>query len=1088
MKNVSAQKLKGLFPVVVAGVVLVLASVSAFVAYSLQQSQQRYYAEAENTSRNLAMTLENALWTHFREVDLALSRAGREFSQMHAEQRFTREAFSGYLRSLKERMPQARSVRGSDANGMVVYGEEVDLSKPQDLKIREFYQRATTERGLVFGVPVKSRITGEMVFPLMRALTYPDGRFGGTAYVLMNNSRINELITKLQLGPHGVITLVDTRRRVLHRYPDVPGRTDGAPVAIAAQTARVIDSGAQNASYSATSALDGEKRSYRIERIGAYPVYVLVGMSERDFLVPWHAEVRNGIAFLAVLFALAAALLAGVRMSLNRQRLAVAALTESEARFRSLTQGLPQMVWTTSDARRYEYVNHHWIEFFGADGLALASAQGLEALVHEEDRARVRAAWHDARDGAAQFRCQCRLRRFDGAWRVFDNHGLPQRDNSGAVVSWVGSSTDITEQAAAHDVLMQAKDQALAAGRAKSDFLANMSHEIRSPMNAVLGMLELLQRTPLAPVQRDYAGKAAISAKALLGILNDILDFSKVEEGKLTLDPHPFSVDALLRELAVILSANAAGKDLEVIFNISPELPHWLDGDRLRIQQVLLNLAGNAIKFTERGEVVLGVTPVEMNDTSMRIAFSVRDTGIGIAPEQIAHIFEGFSQGEASTARRFGGTGLGLAISQRLVGLMGGELAVTSVPGQGSEFAFTLELRRTAQQGGREINHALQFLHCLVVDDNATCRNVLASMTTMFGWRTETAASGEEALAAAAARRFDVIFIDWRMPGLDGWETSARLRALRNGEQPPLIVMVTAHDAALVARTSGQIAPVLDAMLAKPLTASMLFDSVSTLRQGVASSGDDLASMAAVAAVAEGSLTGIRVLVVDDNAMNLQVASELLGAVGASVTVADSGQAAIDALHAPFDLVLMDVQMPDMDGYAATAAILARLGAGAPPIVAMTANALASDREAALAAGMADHVGKPFDLAQLIDTIHRHTSGGARAPLLERSAALARLGGSEAIYQLALGAFPGEVGNLLPLMAHAIDAGDSGAAASALHILSGIAGIIGADRLGASAQAMEAEMRRAEPDPGAWPRLRLIMNEASVVADLARQG
>ncbi|MFL6658840.1 MAG: histidine kinase dimerization/phospho-acceptor domain-containing protein, partial [Massilia sp.] len=612
MNRASPDNSRDPFAFLVLAVVLVLAGITGFIAYTLQQSQQRYFAESSSTSSNLAMALENGLWAHFHEVDLSLRRARLEFSTMHDEGRFNPEQFSSYLRGLKERMPQARSARGTDAKGMVVYGDDVDPSNPQDLKIREFYQRATTERELVFGVPVRSRITGELVFPLIYAMTYSDGSFGGTAYVNMNNARINELISSLNLGQHGVIALVDTQRRLLHRYPDLQDLDHGKALTVSPDLAAVLSSGAKNGTYRWTSALDGEKRSYNVERIGAYPVYILVGLAERDFLAPWKVEVRNAVAFLVVLFLLSAGLLAGVRIAMQRQRRAVAALiakedvlrtsvtalTESEARFRSLTQSLPQFVWTTTDARHFEYVSDHWHDFLGEQGKALARERGFPELVHPDDRACVRAAWRTALRGETSFRCNARLRRHDGVWRVFDNHALPQRDASGAVIGWVGSSTDITEERAAHDALMLAKDQALAAGRAKSEFVANMSHEIRSPMNAVLGMLQLLQRTSLAPVQRDYASKAETSARALLGILNDILDFSKVEEGKLALDPYPFNPDTLLRELAVILSANVAERDVEVIFNISPDLPRSLVGDALRLQQVLLNLTGNAIKFT----------------------------------------------------------------------------------------------------------------------------------------------------------------------------------------------------------------------------------------------------------------------------------------------------------------------------------------------------------------------------------------------------------------------------------------------------------------------------------------------------------
>jgi PAS domain S-box-containing protein len=1082
------------FPILVAVVVLVLMAVTGFVANTLYRSHQRYLEEADNTARNLSAVLDNALQSHFQEVDLALQRARREFSDMHSEGRFTPERFSAYLRSLKERVPQAASIRGADAQGMVVYGEDIDPAKPVDLKVREFYQRARDEDGLVFGVPVRSRITGKMVFPLVTALRKPDGSFGGVAYINMNNARISTLIASLKLGPHGVITLVDNRRRLLHRYPELDGVEPGKQLGVSPLAEALMDKGGKQLSYAAVSRLDGEMRRFSVQRIGDYPVLVVVGLSERDILDPWYGEVRSALAFLLALYLVSAVLLWAKRTAVTRQGQAVQALAESETRFRSLTEGLPQMVWTTSDARHFDFLSHHWTEFSGIDRAALAQPGAVRALTHEDDLPLVRAAWTRALHGKREFRCSCRLRRHDGEWRFFDIHALAQIDGGGKVCGWVGSATDITEQRAAHEALLKAKDEALAAGRAKSDFLANMSHEIRSPMDAVLGMLQLLQKTPLDGVQRDYAAKAATSARALLGILNDILDFSKVEEGKLALEVQPFSFDKLLRELAAILSVNAGGKGIEVLFNVSPNVPVWIAGDELRLQQILLNLLGNAIKFTERGEVVLSVTPEAGSTDTLALHFSVRDTGIGIAPESLAHIFDGFSQAEASTARRFGGTGLGLAISQRLVHLMGGTLSVHSTQGQGSTFEFTITVGRTEQQSVRQMSHALQYLRCLVVDDSPTGRDVLAAIVRSFGWRAESVASGEDALAALAQRPFDVVLIDWRMPGLDGWETTVRLRGQVPAPLAPLVIMVTAHERELIAKTQGKFRPVLDAMLAKPVTASVLFDTVTELRLA-SGRQPDVAAVARTAAPAPGPadarLSGLRVLVVDDNAVNLQVARELLAACGAAISVADGGAAAVDAVcerGREFDLILMDIQMPDIDGYAATAAIHARLGNGAPPIVAMTANAMSSDRDAAHAAGMVAHVGKPFDLEQLIGVILRCARRPiASEPCLNVAAALKRLGGSLTVYQMALRGFEGEMEKLTGQLANAMESDSAELGAAALHVMRSLAGMVGAERLAALAQDAEQRLRQAPPPQQRWDAVAVVMAEAELAVRAAAE-
>ncbi|MDC8756918.1 response regulator [Janthinobacterium fluminis] len=1102
-------KLRKLFAVLVAAVLTVLLVVSAFVFHTLHQSKLRYYANAEETSRNLAISLENFLHSHFQEVELTVHRAAEEFRTLHKNGQFNDADFSAYLRTLKERVPQARSIRGSNRDGLVIYGEEIDPNKLQSLAIREFFQRAQTERELIFGVPVKSRISGEWVWPLVYALTMPDSSFGGTVYVNMNNSRVAELFASLNIGAHGVITLLDDRRRVLHRFPDAKGVPAGSAVRLSPETMAIIAKATRRATYSAESGLDGERRIYSIEKIGAYPVYVLVGLSDQDVLAPWWGEARNAGIFLASLVALAAALLLGVRLSLQKQYQALeqlvekdhalqgslAALTESESRWRSLTEGLPQMVWTRTPSLRFDFLSHHWFDYTGHPPDGALAGGDWSGVIHPDDREKIDAAWKVAYAGGLPFRCDCRLRRHDGAWRMFDNHGLPQKDIDGNVICWVGGSTDITEAREAHDALLVAKEQALNAGRAKSEFVANMSHEIRSPMNAVLGMLQLLQQTRMDGRQRDYAAKAESAARSLLGLLNDILDFSKVEAGKLALDPHPFSLDKLLRDLAVVLSANVGAKDIEILFHIDPALPDWMVGDGLRLQQILLNLAGNAIKFTEHGEVLLQVQLLAHSDTSLNIAFTLRDTGIGISAAHCQRIFDGFSQAEASTARRYGGTGLGLAISQRLVHLMGGTLRVDSELGQGSAFTFNIELQRAdappAEESALARHARLQRLNCLVVDDNPTARMVLTEMASSFGWRIDAVEDGFAALAAVAqggaGRPYDVVFIDWRMPTLDGWETSRQIRKLTPADTTPLIVMVTGHDREMLAQKQAHLASVLDGVLVKPVTASMLFDAVADARLG-------RRPAATLQPATQRRLQGLRLLLVEDNPTNQQVAYELLSHDGADVDVASCGQAAIDALRgdgpAP-DLILMDIQMPDMDGYAATRAIRAELGWRAPPIVAMTANVMAADREAALAAGMVDHVGKPFDLEQLIEVILRHgrpeghatpapaaaDQAGAAADGLNGAAALARLGGNKAVYLIALRNFGAESAKASAQLLAALAGQERDAALPLLHTLKGNAGTVGAEHLASLAAQAEQSLKEAAQSAACWEQIAAVIRE-----------
>jgi PAS domain S-box-containing protein len=1134
MRFATLQKFRKLFGLLVAAVAVVLLVVALFVVHVLNQSRLRYYAAAEETSHNLSITLENFLHSHFEEVDLAMRRADREFRAMHGERGFSDVRFSDYLSSLKERIPHAQAVRGSDAAGRVIYGADIDLSKPQDLTIREFFARVQSAHELIFGVPVKSRISGEWVLPLVYPLRLPNGQFGGTAYVLMNSARINESFAALNVGAHGSIVLLDDKKRVLHRYPEVDGMLIGSTIKVNAVTQEILDGKRKSATYTVISPRDNRERTLSVEKIGGYPVYVVVGLASEDFLAPWYKEVRNASIFLAVFILLGLGLLLGVRYGLRNHYQAMqqlveadlalqgslAQLTASESRWRSLTEGLPQMVWTATPELRIDFMSHHWEEFSGVPTAQLMQQGDWSRMTHPDDLAQLTAAWQRALAAGDQFRCDCRMRRHDGVWRVFDNHALPQKDDNGGILGWVGSSTDSTELRAAHEALMQAKEEADQAGRAKSDFVANMSHEIRSPMNAVLGMLQLLQQTQMSERQQDYAAKAHSAASALLGLLNDILDFSKVEAGKLALDPHPFRLDKLWRDLAVILSANVGDKNIEVLFRIDPALPALVVGDALRLQQILLNLAGNAIKFTERGEVVLSAKVLARTGTTLSVAFAIRDTGIGISEEQRLRIFDGFSQAEASTARRYGGTGLGLAISQRLVRLMGGALQVSSQLGQGSVFDFIIDFGVATEQPAPPASQAkapeqalMRGLKCLVVDDNEVARTVLREMALSFGWRVDVAEGGYQALAAVTAqmergRAYDVVLIDWRMPELDGWETSCRIREMAPDGQMPLIVMVTAHDRELLAQRHLEMAPVLDGFVVKPVTASMLFDAVADARM------ENRTPLAAVAMPSMQRLAGLRLLLVDDNPANQQVAGELLSNDGAQVEVAHSGPMAIAAISRPGqlpDLILMDIQMPEMDGYEATHAIQKQLGVMAPPIVAMTANAMAADRIAALEAGMADHIGKPFDLTQLIEVILKHArrdglplprladAGAAQAAAaaatgadagaaalpeagLNSAAALKRLGGLHSVYLMALRSFVVEAGKLAAQLEAARADGNKQAALPALHTLKGLAGTVGAERLASLSQLAELALKD-EASSAAWDQLQLVLDACPGVAD-----
>ena len=703
-------------------------------------------------------------------------------------------------------------------------------------------------------------------------------------------------------------------------------------------------------------------------------------------------------------------------------------------------------------------------------------ARPLFERFHPEDAPRIWESMLQAAAHGTEWREQFRVCHPEKGVLWVEARSTPENLPDGSRL-WHGVLLDISEQKRVEGELAEARHSAESAVLAKGRFLANMSHEIRTPMNAVLGLLHLLERTPLSERQREHCGKIKGAAQSLLGILNDILDFSKVEAGKLELERSPFRLDQVLRNLSAILSATVQGRELEVLFDIAPEVPRALVGDALRLQQVLINLCGNAVKFTPRGEVVLRIRLEAHEEERVWLGFAVEDTGIGIAPEKLASIFEGFSQAEASTTRRFGGTGLGLAISQYLVSLMGGRVEAESRPGKGSAFRFRACFGAAAQEED-PVSPPLRpgTLRVLVVDDNATARGVLLGMVRSLGWEAEGAGGGEEALARVGSgeARFDLVLMDHAMPDLDGLEAARQIRA-RLGAAAPLVIMVSAHGRELLAER-GVPEGLLDGFLVKPITPSMLFDAVAGATGGEAARAEGHPAPGAAQ-----RLAGIRILVVEDNAMNQLVAGELLASEGAHAVIAGTGAEALARarreLHA-FDAILMDIQMPDMDGYAATAAIRHLPGGERVPIIAMTANALPSDREACLEAGMVDHVSKPVDLERLVATLLRHAGAeGACAPAVPLPAcpapageeALARVGGDRALLRRLIRVFL----EGWPAWVEAL---------RLCHTLKGQAGTLGASSLAASAREAELRLR-------ARGEALLAPGEASeLLAELEGQG
>ncbi|TNF99646.1 MAG: response regulator, partial [Gammaproteobacteria bacterium] len=783
----------------------------------------------------------------------------------------------------------------------------------------------------------------------------------------------------------------------------------------------------------------------------------------------------------------------GVLIDITARKNAEKKTKESEREFRTMVATIPGTVYRCKpdEQRSIEYISAEAENLTGyyPEDLAGSQMHSLNSLVYENDLEYVLETIKGSAMRREPYMLEYRLKHEDGSLRDAYERGQCVYDAQGNVESMIGTIIDITERKKMERALHTAKREAEAATKAKGDFLANMSHEIRTPMNAIIGLTDLALRTKLTPKQQDYLSKVHTSAISLLGIINDILDFSKIEAGKMDIESVPFFLDAVLENLATVVSVKTQEKGLELLFSRAPDVPADLIGDPLRLGQVLVNLCNNAVKFTHEGEILVYISLLDKEEGKARLKFSIHDTGIGMTEEQVGKLFQSFSQADTSTSRKYGGTGLGLAISKQLVELMGGRIWVESEPGEGSTFSFEVLLGIDEKTRHREkhVTSDIEGLRVLVVDDNPHALEILEAYLEQFGLTVDSVSSAEQAIEKikTADEPYKLVLMDYILPGgMDGIEATIRIKKDLKLSEIPKIILVTAHGHAEYADTPGF--ELLDNELHKPVNPSLLLDvTMETFGHEIVGAARGGRHTHDIELDKLRPIQGAHILLTEDNLINQQVATELLEQAMFIVDIANNGQEALDKLEQhTYDCVLMDIQMPVMDGYTATRKIREQDKYNNLPVLAMTANAMVEDKEQAEAAGMNDHIPKPVNPQELFSTLLKWIKPGERElpdgvrheDLADETASelpdqlfgidieagLQRVGGNPKLFKKLLGEFYIDHGEDIAAIRNALEQNDNATAQRLAHTIKGVAATIGASELNLKAKDLETAIKQGE--------------------------
>jgi PAS domain S-box-containing protein len=1058
------------------GVVLLNTFVVATVVVMLQQSHAEADARAQIGTATLAQVVEQNIADDINKIDLALLTTIDEIQRQAKAGNADPQALNRYLAGMSARLPEVEGVRVTNAQGVVSFGYGAAAADNVSLADRNFFQtqRDQADAGLVYSDPLLGRISHAWVLVVTRRYTLPDpageDEFGGIVYADLSIDRLADLFAALKVGEHGSVTLWDRDLKIVVRYPEPEGRARTIGLQIASEDLKQLVAAGQPAgTYRTQSRINDIERQLSFRKIARYPFYVSVGEAPDDYLAAWRTEAYRLGAF-AILFALITALAAGqLHRGWRRRMESARALAKERSLLRSLIDSIPDAIFVKDHDGRYTVVNETF-----AHNLARPQAEVLGRTMVEVLGPAL-AAPHEAAERAMIAERKLRIDEGtavtpEGQALQLETTRVPFLDPGGDMLGLIGVVRDVTAHKQAEAELRHARDEAEAATKAKSSFLAMMSHEIRTPMNGVMSMAEMLDQTDLSDDQRSMSQIIRSSAAALLTIINDILDFSKIEAGKLDIEAVPFSLLEVVEGAGELVAGRADEKGIGLTVDLDPAIPDRLIGDPTRIRQILLNLMGNAVKFTEAGGVTATVNAIGEPgaDGTLHLRFAIRDSGIGLSDEQRARLFQPFMQADASTARRFGGTGLGLSICQRLCTMMGGAIGVDSTLGVGSVFWFELPLTIVDPALDRPAARIAD-ARVAAIDFTGADRAALTHLLSGAG------ISAVEWLAGAAmpTGAADVVLLS----GAGGLAGFTRLQAVaadlaRAGAKPVLVAPRSLASTLGAAERAG-----FFATLTLPLRRHRLWHVIAAAlgraeldRRDSKPDGPigrwqppplDLAHAAQAV-----------ILVAEDNRTNQIVISRLLAQLGYAHEIAGNGlEAFVLWQEKCFGLLLTDFHMPEMDGFQLTRAVRTAETDAANgrrrPIVALTADALPGTGQQCLDAGMDGYLTKPIDSKALIETLERllpqatalRRPAEAPAPraaalpdidpqILDLARLLESFGAWDAEARGFLDGFLAEVPDMVAAITTALAAADAAAARAAAHALKGAARSTGAVRLG----------------------------------------